>query len=107
MSVAIVQVADPVQSNSGTKRDTGEVWERHTQTLYIHGPGTFPTPMEVWLSSPKEGFAPGFYMFAGDCWKLGQKGMEFNLRNSQVKLVPLAEAMRSFQEKLALKSVAA
>jgi len=109
MGVAVVEVFGKVDSREVTKRETGQVFEFHNQQAYLHGQdGPYPQPFTLSYNSARDALAPGFYLLTGGAFAMKDDRLTLQLgREAHQRLIPLADAMRDLQTKLAAKPVAA
>lgn len=63
------------------------------QRAYLHGGGMYPLPFKIPVDDAGGPHRPGRYMFAGECFKVGDfDGLDFLDR--RYKIIPLDEAIR-------------
>lgn len=73
-------------------KKTGERKFRTRQKAYIHGGGAYPVPFKVDVDQLAGPYRPGFYLLAGDAFKLGDyEALELSDRT--YKLMPIEDAV--------------
>lgn len=89
--------SDEIEKIQWNDKKSGELKSVTKQKAYLHGGGAYPVPFKVTVDDKKGPHRPGFYLLAGDAFKLGDfDRLEFLDRS--VAFLPLAEAITALGE---------